>query len=57
LAKILGIARPSLSNIERGINNPRYSLVVKIAKYFGKPVEHIFFEDCVLQEVRKIEGE
>lgn len=50
LARILGIARPTLSNIERGVYNPRGKLIFRIAGFFGKPVEQVFFEDDVLQE-------
>ncbi|GKU30165.1 helix-turn-helix transcriptional regulator [Clostridium folliculivorans] len=44
LAKKLGIARPTLSNIERGVNIPKGELILKIASYFEKPVEQIFFD-------------
>jgi putative transcriptional regulator len=53
LAEILGIARPTLSNIERGVHNPGGKLLFKIAGYFGKPAEQIFFESPVLQEDQK----
>jgi putative transcriptional regulator len=49
LAKSLGISRPNLSNIERGIQIPKASLIFKIASFFGKPAEQIFFEDDGLQ--------
>lgn len=49
LAKALGIARPTLSNIERGASNPNSNLMLKVASYFGKPVEQIFFSDDVMQ--------
>ncbi|GKU24052.1 transcriptional regulator [Clostridium folliculivorans] len=44
LAQKLGIARPTLSNIERGVNIPKGELILKIASYFEKPVEQIFFD-------------
>lgn len=50
LAKELGISRPNLSNIERSVQVPKASLMFKIANFFGKPAEQIFFDDDVLQE-------
>ncbi|WP_238906146.1 helix-turn-helix transcriptional regulator [Clostridium sp. YIM B02506] len=50
LAEKLGIARPTLSNIERGKYTPKGNLVVKIIKHFGIPVEQIFFDEDVKQE-------
>jgi putative transcriptional regulator len=44
LAQKLGIARPTLSNIERGVNIPKGELILKIASHFEKPVEQIFFD-------------
>lgn len=49
LARSLGISRPNLSNIEREIQIPKASLIFKIASFFGKPAEQIFFEDDGLQ--------
>ncbi|MBE6067952.1 MAG: helix-turn-helix transcriptional regulator [Clostridium lundense] len=54
LAKILGITRPALSNIETGKFSPKGRLVIKIANYFGIPAEQIFFEDSVLQEEQNV---
>lgn len=54
LAKILGITRPALSNIETGKFSPKGRLVIKIANYFGIPAEQIFFEDSVLQEEQSV---
>lgn len=54
LAKILGITRPALSNIETGKFSPKGRLIIKIANYFGIPAEQIFFEDDVLQEEQNV---
>lgn len=54
LAKKLKVARPTISNIEREIYTPSGSLMIRIANFFGKPAEQIFFEDSVMQEERKI---
>lgn len=50
LAKKLGVSRPTISNIERGIYDPSGTLILNIAKMFGKPVEQIFFIDNVKLE-------
>lgn len=54
LAKKLKVARPTISNIEREIYTPSGSLMIRIANFFGKPAEQIFFEDSVIQEEQKI---
>ncbi|EPY2306831.1 helix-turn-helix transcriptional regulator [Clostridium sporogenes] len=54
LAKKLKVARPTISNIEREIYTPSGSLMIRIANFFGKPAEQIFFEDSVMQEEQKI---
>ncbi|MCW6075522.1 helix-turn-helix transcriptional regulator [Clostridium sporogenes] len=54
LAKKLKVARPTISNIEREIYTPSGSLIIRIANFFGKPAEQIFFEDSVMQEEQKI---
>lgn len=53
LSKIIGISRPALSHIETNKVNPSSCSMIKIAKYFGIPVEQIFFEDDVLLEEQK----
>lgn len=52
LAESVGVTRPNLSNIERGKQIPRVSSMFRIASFFGQPVEHIFFDDSVLQEAQ-----
>lgn len=42
LAKIVGISRPYLSNIERGRKKPGIDIAIKIAATLNKPVEEIF---------------
>ncbi|OSA69852.1 helix-turn-helix transcriptional regulator [Clostridium botulinum] len=54
LAQKLKVARPTISNIEREIYTPSGSLMIRIAIFFGKPAEQIFFEDSVMQEEQKI---
>lgn len=42
LAKILGVTRQTIIAIEKGNYTPSVLLVLKIAKFFNKPVESIF---------------
>ncbi len=44
VAKALGISDSALSMYERGARIPRDSVKVKIAKYYGKTVQSIFFD-------------
>jgi len=50
LSQRLGVSRPTISNLERGIYDPSGTLILNIAKIFGKPVEQIFFIDNVKLE-------
>ena len=43
LANALGVTRLTTHSIEAGKFNPSVSLALKIAKYFNKPVEEIFY--------------
>lgn len=43
LAKAIGITRPYLSDIERGVKTPGGDIIIKIANYLQLPVEEIFF--------------
>ena len=46
LAKLVGVRRETISNLERGEYNPSLKLAMDIAKVFGKSVEEIFtFEE------------
>ncbi len=45
LAKVLGIAQPVLSRIERGRGNPSLELAAKIARVLDKRIEDIFLFD------------
>lgn len=54
LAKALEVTRPTISNIERSIYTPKGPLLIKIAQYFGKPADQIFFEDSVMQAEQRI---
>lgn len=49
LSKRVGVSRVTISNIERGIYNPSGPLLISISKALGKPVEQIFFNECVKQ--------
>ena len=42
LAKAVGVSRQTINSIEAGGYIPSGVLVLKIARYFGKPVESIF---------------
>lgn len=43
LANALGVTRLTAHSIETGKFNPSVSLALKIAKYFIKPIEEIFY--------------
>ncbi len=43
LSDIISVSRQSINAIETGKYVPSTVLALKIAKYFGKPVEEIFF--------------
>lgn len=46
LAKLVGVRRETIGNLENGKYNPSLKLAMDIAKVFNKPVEEIFmFED------------
>lgn len=47
VAKAAGVSRQSIYSIERGIFTPTVDTAIKIARFFGKPVEEIFFLDDV----------
>ncbi len=42
LADILQVSRQTISSLENGRYNPSILLAMKIARYFGLPVEEIF---------------
>lgn len=45
LAAAVGVSRQSIYSIEKGKFTPTVDTALKIAKFFGKPVEEIFFLD------------
>lgn len=45
VANDLGISRQMLGAIERGDRTPSLELANRIAKYYGVPIEDIFFND------------
>lgn len=46
LAKLVGVRRETIVNLERGRYNPSLKLAMDIAKVFGRTVEEIFvFEE------------
>ncbi|WP_124640532.1 MULTISPECIES: helix-turn-helix transcriptional regulator [Amniculibacterium] len=47
LAKIISVSRQTINAMEKNKYVPSTLLALKIAKYFGKPVEEIF----ILEEV------
>lgn len=49
LAKMIGISRPALSDIENNKVIPNGKIVIRIANIFGIPAEQIFFEEIVMQ--------
>ena len=42
LADLLQVSRQTISSLENGRYNPSILLAMKIARYFGLPVEEIF---------------
>jgi putative transcriptional regulator len=45
LANAVGVTRLTIHSIETGKFNPSVLLALKISRFFGKPVEEIFFLD------------
>jgi len=43
LANVVGVTRLTIHSIEKGKFNPSVLLALKIAKFFNKPVEEIFY--------------
>ena len=43
LANAVGVTRLTIHSIEKGKFNPSVLLALKIAKFFNKPVEEIFY--------------
>ena len=43
LANAVGVTRLTIHSIETGKFNPSVSLALRIARYFGKPLEDVFF--------------
>lgn len=43
LANSVGVTRLTIHSIETGKFNPSVSLAIKIARFFDKPVEEIFY--------------
>ncbi|SMB95549.1 putative transcriptional regulator [Desulfonispora thiosulfatigenes DSM 11270] len=53
LANSIGISRPYLSDIERGVANPGGDIIIKIANYLNLLVEEIFFTNHVNHDEQK----
>lgn len=43
LAEAVGVSRQTINSLERGRYIPSLPLALKIAEYFNRPVESIFF--------------
>lgn len=52
LAKAVGVSRQTIHNIEHGKGDTKGSLLLKIARYFNLPVEEIFCDFPVTQELQ-----
>lgn len=50
LAKLAGISRTMMCNVERGYALPSLPVAYRIAKALKKPIEHLFFN----QRVQKV---
>jgi putative transcriptional regulator len=46
LGAALGVSRQTVNAIETGRYLPSLPLALKLARYFGQPVESIFHDDC-----------
>ena len=44
LAAILGVTKQTISNYETEVRVPPDAIKIKIARYFGKTVQEIFFD-------------
>lgn len=44
VASVLGISPSALSNYENGIRTPRDQVKIRIARYYRKSIESIFFK-------------
>jgi putative transcriptional regulator len=53
LAKAVGVTRQTILSIEKGRFVPSTLLALKIANFFGKPVEEIFF---ILEDKESLTG-
>lgn len=42
LARLVGVRRETIGNLEKGRYNPSLKLAMDIARVFGRPVEEIF---------------
>jgi putative transcriptional regulator len=43
LANAVGVTRLTIHSIEKGKFNPSVTLALKIARYFNKPLEEVFY--------------
>lgn len=57
LAAAAGISRQSIIAIEKGRFNPSLEAAIRIARYFGVPVEAVFFPEAVGWRCRPETGE
>lgn len=55
LANEVGVTRLTIHSIETGKFNPSTILALKIARYFGKPLEEVFY--LLAEETRPTTGE
>jgi transcriptional regulator with XRE-family HTH domain len=55
-AKLLGIGRDTLSDLERGNRHPVYPTLAKIAKGYGVPVEDLLDEPALAGAPGKVEA-
>lgn len=56
LAKEIKISRPHLSDIENNKTNTTMKVMFKVANYFGKSTNEIFFDDNVVSEQHPAES-
>lgn len=55
VAKILGISSQALSNYELGLRLPRDNIKKKIATYYGRTVQEIFYDWMLTKCCHKLE--
>jgi len=51
LADLVGVSRQTIYYLERGSYNPSLTISFKISEIFKKPIQDIFFQEPIIQEI------